>query len=178
MNTYCAFQRMLAIFMVVCPGLALAADFSVYDIPTPFIAEQGQSVKLSAWRGRPAIVTMEYANCRFICTITLRRLKDVQQAADRNGVTYDFIVISLDPKNDTPAEWQHYRATKEIPHANWHFLTAAVDATPAVARYLGVKYWLYDEHIMHDFRLLRVDAAGHVVRVMDTYDASSDEFVR
>lgn len=156
----------------------MAAGFSVYGISTPFIDDQGRSVRLSDWRGRPAIVAMEYANCRFICTITLQRLKDVQAAADRAGVKFDFIVISLDPKNDTPAEWQRYRVSKELPHANWHFLTASVADTPGVAGLLGVKYWLYDGHIMHDFRLLRVDADGEVIRIMDSYDASSDAFVR
>lgn len=157
---------------------AHAESFSVYEIKTPFIDDRGRSVSLRDWSGRPAIVTMEYANCRFICSITLQRLKDVQVAADRAGRRYDFIVLSLDPKNDTPAEWTRYRQTRELGRDNWRFLTAPVADTPALARQLGVRYWLYDEHIMHDFRLLRLDAAGRIVKLMTAYDADADEFVR
>jgi hypothetical protein len=53
-----------------------------------------------------------------------------------------------------------------------------VSDTPGLARQLGVRYWLYDEHIMHDFRLLRLDETGAIIKVMDTYDADLDAFVR
>lgn len=168
----CVLLAMLSI------GAARAEGFSVYRIKTPFTDDSGRRVLLQEWSGRPAIVTMEYANCRFICSITLQRLKDVQAAADRANKQFDFIVLSLDPKNDTPEAWTRYRKLRDLDRPNWRFLTAAEKDTPGLARQLGVHYWLYDEHIMHDFRLLRLNEAGEIVKVIDAYDADPNEFVR
>lgn len=157
--------------------VAFAEAFSVYKMSMSFTDDRGRSVMLREWSGRPAIVTMEYANCRFICSITLQRLKDVQMAADRAKRHFDFIILSIDPKNDTPEAWTRYRKTRELDRENWRFLTASANDTPGLARRLGVRYWLYDEHIVHDFRLLRLNEAGEIVKVMDTYDADLNEFV-
>lgn len=170
--------RWLALVWALCGGLAHADGFSVYRLATPFVDDRGQTVTLQAWTGRPAIVTMEYSNCRFICSITLQRLKEVQAAADQARREFDFIVLSIDPKNDTPEAWTRYRKTRELDRDNWRFLTASVGDTPGLARRLGVHYWLYDEHIMHDFRLLRLNEAGEIIKVMDAYDADPHEFVR
>jgi protein SCO1/2 len=164
------------LLLLLCAHVAAAS--SLYDLPVAFTDDHGRTVRLADWRGRDTLITMEYANCRFVCSITLQRLKDVQAAADRSGRRIDFLIISLDPKNDTPAEWTRYRTTRDLDRPNWHFLTASVADTPGVARQLGINYWMYLEHIMHDFRLLRVDAAGAVVKTMETYDANADDFVR
>lgn len=172
-------RALAAVLMAAAATAAFAAEtFSVYRLTTPFTDDRGRRVTLQEWSGRPAIVTMEYANCRFVCSIALQRLKDVQAAADRADRRYDFIVLSLDPANDTPEAWTRYRQTRELHRDNWRFLTAAVADTPGLARKLGVRYWLYDGHIMHDFRLLRLNERGEVVKVMDSYDADPDAFVR
>jgi len=151
---------------------------SLYDSTVPLVDDRGWRTTLSAWRGRPAIVSMEYANCRFICSQTLARLKDIQTAADAAGRRFEFVVVSLDPRNDTPEAWRRYRKARGVERGNWTFLTASEADTPAMAQLLGVKYWLFDSHIMHDFRVLRLDAEGRIVGVMETYDASAEAFVR
>lgn len=159
-------------------GAPRAEAFNVYDLKYPLIDDRGRQAMLRDWKGRPAIVTMEYSNCRFICSITLQRLKDVQAAADRARRHFDFIILSIDPKNDTPEAWTRYRKTRELDRENWRFLTASASDTQELARQLGIRSWIYDGHIMHDFRLLRLDETGAVTRVMDTYDADLDAFVR
>lgn len=174
-----AFLRLFGILsLLIWAAKVHAETFSVYKIKMPFMDDRGHKVSLRDWSGRSAIVTMEYANCRFICSITLQRLKDVQAAADRAEWHFEFIVLSLDPRNDTPEAWTRYRKTRELDRENWRFLTASVGDTPGLARQLGVRNWLYDEHIMHDFRLLRLNEEGQVVKVMDTYDADLSAFVR
>jgi protein SCO1/2 len=169
---------LIALAVSLTIGVAHAGADNIFRIRAPLISDQGKPAHLQDWRGKPLILAMEYANCRFICSITLQRLRDIQAAADRAGIRYEFLVVSLDPKNDTPAAWKRYRKTRDLERDNWTFLTASEKDTPLIARQLGVRYWLYDGHIMHDFRVLRIDETGDVVRVMETYDAEPDEFVR
>jgi protein SCO1/2 len=172
-----AFAVLFAALTLFAPPVA-AAGLGAQVLKIPLTDDRGRITSLAAWRGHPAVVTMEYANCRFICSITLQRMKDVQAAADAAGRSFDFIVVSLDPKNDTPAAWTRYRQSRELMRDNWSFVTASAEETPVLAHAFGIKYWLYDTHIMHDFRLLRLDAAGKIVKVMDSFDASADDFLR
>jgi cytochrome oxidase Cu insertion factor (SCO1/SenC/PrrC family) len=169
---------LVAAMLAAAPGVAIAgAAANLYRLPQTFTDDTGGKVQLRAWSGRPAIVAMEYSNCRFMCSITLLRLQAVQAAADRLGRKFDFIIVSLDPKNDTPAAWVQYRRNRDLLRANWHFLTGSEADTPRLARILGVNYWYYDEHLLHDFRLLRLDSQGNVIRVMDSYDADPAQFI-
>jgi len=152
-------------------GLPAAFAQSLYGLDIPFVDDHGRQVRLSDWRGREAIVTMEYSSCRFMCSATLYELKLAQASADRRHKTVDFIVISLDPHNDTPAAWTAYRRERGLSRDNWHFLTGPEGSAAGLARLLGINYWYEGEHLLHDFRLLRTRADGKVVRTVSAYDS-------
>ena len=172
-------ERLFLVFLVACTSLSSAhvlAD-NLYELQYPLIDDHGISAKLSDWRGKSAVIAMEYSNCKFICSTTLRVLKDIRQTADRQKNNIDILVISLDPKNDTPESWQHYRTTRNL-NDGWHFFTSRSSDMPKIAAALGVKYWYYHEHIVHDLRVIRVNANGDVVSVITTFDADLDAFLK
>lgn len=172
-------MRPLMFFMMLCLAVPLwAAEANLYGLPYAFTDDQGRIAHLSGWRGKPAVLTMEYANCRFICSITLQRMRDIQDEADRRGQALEFLIVSIDPENDTPEAWTQYRKKRGLNRENWHFLTAGVKETREFAALLGIKYWYYDEHLMHDFRIIRLDSEGRVEKMIDAYDAKPDELLR
>nr|ACX33898.1 putative electron transport protein SCO1/SenC [uncultured prokaryote AT3] len=171
-----SFSTLLIAGALLGPLPALADN--VYRLNQTLTDDRGQATKLSDWRGKPAVIAMEYSNCTFVCSITLRMLKDIRAAADRQQKNIDILVISLDPKNDTPESWTHYRNSRELEKDRWHFLTSHPDEMPKIAAALGVKYWYYHEHIVHDLRVLRVDENGEVVKIISTFDADLDAFLR
>ena len=121
---------------------------------------------------------MEYSNCKFVCSTTLRVLRNIRQAADRQKKNIDILVVSLDPKNDTPESWKHYRTSRKLENDRWHFFTSSNGDMPKIAAALGVKYWYYHEHIVHDLLVLHVNANGDVVSVVTTFDADLDAFLK
>lgn len=163
--------RQLLLACLAGLGALPALAQNLYRLDLPFVDDRGRSVRLGDWRGREAVVTMEYSACRFMCSITAYKLKQAHAAADRRGKAIDFIVISLDPRHDTPAAWAAYRKERELPEGNWHFLTGPEKATPMLAALLGIAYWYEGEHLLHDFRLLHTAADGQVVRAIGSYDA-------
>ncbi len=162
---------------LLCGAALPAGAVNLYRDDIRLTDDHGAAVTLADWRGRPAVLTMEYSGCRFTCSALVSWLKAAQAAADARGRALDFIVISLDPQNDTPAAWTRYRRSRGLERSNWHFLTAAGRDTPVLARRLGIAYWREEEHIVHDFKLLRVDAAGEVIRSVDSYGADFGRFV-
>ena len=156
--------------LLTAPG-ARAAD-RLYDQTYHWVDDKGQARQLADWRGRPAILTMEFSNCTFVCSITLKRLQDLQAAMDRRGKQLDIIVVSIDPKNDTPASWTAYRRERGLNRPNWTFLTGNAVDTARLARSVRIAYWYYDEHLMHDFKLVRIDPDGEIRKMVDTFDGN------
>lgn len=153
--------------LMSCP--AWCAPFSFYTLPYSFTNDQARTVHLSEWRGKPLILTMEYSSCRFMCTTTFSKLKAIQAAADQKNIQIDFMIVSLDPKNDTPQAWHQYRISRDVDRSNWHLLTGSEATTKEFAALAGIKYWYYDEHILHDFKIVRLNANGEIEKELTDY---------
>src|SRR5260221_7490247 len=87
-------------------------------------------------------------------------MRKMQEILARQGRDVAFVVVSYDPARDSPAEWRRYREARRLP-ASWHFLSGAEADTRRLADFLEMKYWIYDEHVMHDFRIVVFDADGN-----------------
>lgn len=158
--------------LMSCP--ALCAPFSFYTLPYAFTNDQAKTVHLSEWRGKPLILTMEYSNCRFMCTTTFSKLKAMQEIADHKKLQIDFMIISLDPKNDTPQAWKQYRVSRDVDRSNWHLLTGSEATTQEFAALMGIKYWYVDEHILHDFKIVRLNVKGEIEKMITDFDDKPD----
>lgn len=161
--------------LLVAAAITLLAGFaqarpSLFAFDDAWVDERGQTVRLAQWRGHPTVVAMEYSACRFVCSVAWRRLMQLQQEADRRGLALEFVILSIDPDNDSPAAWLDYRKARGLARVNWHFLTAGRGATTRAAGLLGVRWWYADGHLMHDYRIVRLDAQGTVGAAVDAYD--------
>jgi len=162
-------------FVLALPS-ALAAN--LWQLEDEFVDEYGTRARLSHWAGAQTVVAMEYSACKFVCTVNWRRLQDIQAEADRQKIALNFLIISIDPKNDSPAAWRDYRKVRDLNRSNWNFVTGNRKATDRVVASLGVKWWLFDDSIMHDFKVLRLNPAGQALAVMDNFDDPVARFLK
>jgi cytochrome oxidase Cu insertion factor (SCO1/SenC/PrrC family) len=157
--------------LIVCCGLAGAQPgSSVFAASGPWVDHRGQPFATESLRASATIVSMAYGACRRVCSSSLRVLEQIQARADARAFALNFVVIGLDPAQDRPADWAAYRAQRKLNRGNWHFLSGDAAATASIAQRLGVRYWRYGEHTMHDFRILRLSAEGRIVAEMTTHD--------
>lgn len=159
----------------VLATMALAASVvlarpSLFSIHDSWVDDGGHLVQLAQWRGKPTIMAMEYSACRFICSVYWRRLQQIQREADRRGLDLQFVILSIDPENDTPANWREYRKARDLARGNWHFLTATRAVTTRAAALLGVRWWYDEGHLMHDFKVVRLDNDGAIANAMTSYE--------
>jgi cytochrome oxidase Cu insertion factor (SCO1/SenC/PrrC family) len=120
----------------------------------------GVTRTLDEYKGRPIVMTMSYTACRKTCSSSMLVLRKMQEILTRRGSDVSFVVVSYDPSHDSPAQWRRYRDARRLP-AGWHFLSGAEPDTRQLADFLDLKYWIYDEHVMHDFRIVIFDANGN-----------------
>ena len=81
---------------------------------------------------------------------------------DKTGREAQFVVVTYDPERDSPAEWNRYRGSRGLLRTNWHFLSGSKADTKRIARFLDLDFWHYDEHVMHDFRIVLLHAEGRL----------------
>jgi protein SCO1 len=162
------------LFVLLCSLLALAGRSAlaqdIYPLPARWLTDQGQSFELRQLRGSWTVMTMAYGACRRICSTSFRSLQAVQDLADSQKKSLNFVVVGLDPSQDKPADWAALRAERKLTRTNWHFLSGDANTTASLAQRLGVRYWRYGENTMHDFRIVLISPDGKVARSLDNFD--------
>jgi protein SCO1/2 len=126
----------------------------------PWADSDGATRTLDDYKGRPLVMTMAYTSCRKTCSSSMLVLRKMQEILARRGRDVSFVVVSYDPSHDSPQQWRRYRDARSLP-ATWHFLSGTQADTHRLAEFLDLKYWVYDEHVMHDFRIVLFDADGN-----------------
>jgi len=153
-------------------GHAHAQD--VYRTPGHWLDDRSEPFDLTTLRGGSTVVTMAYGACRKICSTSLRILQQVQNLADQRHAAMNFVVVGLDPTQDKPADWATFRVDRKLVRPNWVFLSGDSASTRAIALRLGVRYWKYGEHTMHDFKIVLLSPEGQIVRSMVAFDDSPE----
>jgi cytochrome oxidase Cu insertion factor (SCO1/SenC/PrrC family) len=127
----------------------------------------GRSLRLADLQALLYVVSMAYTACRKVCGTTTLVLSEIQRRLDARAIDAQFVVVSYDPANDSPAQWREYRARRSLLHKNWHFLTGSEPATRNIARHLDLDFWSYHDHLVHDFRIVLFDAQWQAVGEVD-----------
>jgi len=132
-------------------------------VPAAWRDDLGHPFDLHALRGHTLVLTMAYASCHRICPLTIQQLIKLQRRLDERGTDAQFLVIGYDPDNDDPAAWHQYRKTRHLLRSNWHFLVGTRESVEQTARQLGFEFWRYDQHVMHDSRVVFFNTRGALV---------------
>jgi protein SCO1 len=170
MNRISSIARRALALLVLCTTGVAAQD--VYRAaPGTWLDDAGQPYRLASLYGSPVVITMAYGACRRICSTSLRMLEQLQAIADTRHVALDFVIVGLDPRSDRPSDWAAYRAEHGINRPNWHFLSGNDTQTRRLATKLGVRYWRYGDHTLHDLRIVLLSGRAEPLRSVEAFDA-------
>lgn len=152
------------------------ANQAIFDQAMVWKDDGGREVRLSKWRGTRLVLTMSYTSCTKLCnTLTLNKLKEIQARLDKKTEKAEFVIFTFDPEHDSPGELAAYRKRMGITAPNWHYLVGSREDTLKISRFLGLDgFWRMDDHLIHDFRILVLNASGNTERVLDWNHRSVD----
>ncbi|UHQ20069.1 SCO family protein [Lysobacter sp. KIS68-7] len=171
-----------ALLLFGATTLALAAkpaplpSDSVYRLALPLTDAQGKKNDWSQLRGKPRVVAMFYTSCPYMCPLIVEGGKAVEHAlspAERAKV--GVVLISLDPKHDTPEKLRAMAAERHVDPTQWTLAAPAPDDVRKVAGVLGVRYReLADGNFNHTSALVLLDADGRIVARTEQVGAKPD----
>src|SRR5690606_18247906 len=90
-----------ALLLAFCVGIdrAHAADLpgdSTYHLALPLVDQDGKGFTFADGRGRPRIVSMFYARCKYVCPLIIDTLLKTERALDpRQRAGLDVLIVSL-----------------------------------------------------------------------------------
>jgi len=156
---------LLAAVALAAPRPAVAARLE--QLPQQWRDDQGRAWSFAGLQGRRVFLAMAYTSCHRTCPTTVNQLRQVQRLLDQHDEQASIVIVGLDPDHDDPASWRHYRASHGLERDNWYFLTGTSEQTRQLAHELGVGFWTYDTHVMHDSRIVVFDKSGLLSATVD-----------
>jgi protein SCO1/2 len=120
--------------------------------------EQGATVSFDRWRGTPIVVSMVFTNCTSACPMTIEKLRQASASFKAEGRAATFVLVTLDPLDDTPEQLRRFKASRQLPD-DWHLLRGTDETTHALADLLQIKV-VDNAHIFHESRIVVFDADG------------------
>ena len=132
---------------------------SLFGYPWTWTDETGAPAKLSGWAGVPLVVAGIYTQCKSTCPRTVARMRKVAADFRRDGRAAQFLLVTLDPDNDTPADLLRYKHAAGLPDS-WHLLAGTPRDTQELTEVLDVHVLDDGPHLMHEAKIVIFDAAG------------------
>src|SRR5262245_11202674 len=107
------------------------ARASLFSYPWTWTDEGGQPVTFARWRGRPLVVSAVFTTCKATCPRTIAKLQELDASFRREGRPAQFVLVTLDPANDTPDVLHRFKLSSGLP-ADWQFLSGERQQTRAL----------------------------------------------
>lgn len=148
----------------VMPALEAGA-LSLYDLTSLWRDQRGETVPLSSLAGKVQVIALAYTHCRASCPLIVADLKRIEASlpvSRRNEL--GFVLVSLDPRRDTPGRLAEWAASTGLNEAHWTLLNGDDEAVRELAAVLGVRYQEQaDGEIAHTNALTVLDRDGAMV---------------
>ena len=174
------FTFLVAVLLFATTKTAWAyPENSLYNLPLKWKDANGKESALSESAGQPLILTMAYTGCKGACPITVERLRRVEEALAKDGLTARIALVSLDPAHDSPETLAHFKTSHAIDRANWSLLRGSEADTRKLSVLIGFSYKPDPEtkEILHSNKLLLLDAQGEIAYSLEGLNADTADLV-
>lgn len=139
-----------------------------------FRSDDGETVRLADYRGKPLVINLVYTSCADVCPMvvqTLARAVDAGQAA-LGADSFSIMTVGFDAAHDTPARMRAFASSQGVELPNWRFLSTDVTTAARLAEELGFVFNKSPQGFDHLAQTTVVDGDGRVYR--QVYGAEFD----
>jgi protein SCO1/2 len=127
---------------------------------------RGQTVKLSAYRGRPVVLSLVYTSCEHTCPLIAESIARALEAADatldRRG--YSVLTVGFDTRVDTPPRMRLYQSSRGLTRPGWDFLSTDGPTVERLAAETGFYYTPRAGGFDHLAQVTLIDGEGRIYR--------------
>ena len=120
---------------------ASLSDLSVYNLPSHWTNQNGQEMELKDLKGNVVVAVMIYTSCKAACPRLVADMRHIEKTVkSKNKDKIKFLLVSIDPKVDTPERLKQFAIENEMDGEQWIFLRSNEEDTREFAATLAVNY--------------------------------------
>ncbi|WP_313514421.1 SCO family protein [Sphingobacterium sp.] len=117
------------------------SDLSVYNLPSHWTNQNGQEMELKDLKGNVVVAVMIYTSCKAACPRLVADMRHIEKTVkSKNKDKIKFLLVSIDPKVDTPERLKQFAIENEMDGEQWIFLRSNEEDTREFAATLAVNY--------------------------------------
>lgn len=114
---------------------------SIYNVSSKWEKQDGKTITLSDMKGKVLVTAMIFTSCKTACPRLTAEMRTISQKVGKtNPEDIQYVLISIDPKNDTPQVMKAYLDTNKFDEKQWTFIRSNEDDTRELANVMAVKY--------------------------------------
>ncbi len=116
-------------------------EMSIFHLPSIWNTQEDKQIEFKDLQGEPLVVVMIYTSCRTACPRLVADMRGIEAGvASKNTTGIKYILVSIDPKNDTPEKLKEFAKENGMDGPQWLFLQGTEDGVRDFANILAVKY--------------------------------------
>jgi protein SCO1/2 len=117
------------------------SDNSIYQLSSIWKSQNNNKVKLSELYGKQVILAMIYTSCPTACPIIVNNMQKLESAIPNHELkNYRFVLVSIDPKRDTPGQLKKFAEEKNLNQDRWTLLTGSTNDISELSQAIGFRY--------------------------------------
>lgn len=117
------------------------SDLSVYNLPSHWTNQNGEEMELKDLKGNVVVAVMIYTSCKAACPRLVADMRHIEKTVkSKNKDKIKFLLVSIDPKVDTPERLKQFAIENEMDGEQWIFLRSNEEDNREFAATLAVNY--------------------------------------
>jgi len=117
------------------------SDLSIYNLPSQWTNQDGKNIELKSLKGNILVMVMIYTSCKAACPRLVADMRNIETKLDiKTRKNVKLILVSIDPKTDTPKKLKAFAIANKMNQEPWIFLRSTENNTREFAAVLAVNY--------------------------------------
>lgn len=117
------------------------SDLSIYNLPSQWTNQNGENIEMKDLKGKVLVMVMIYTSCKAACPRLVADMRNIETRLPKNIKNkVELVLISIDPKVDTPARLKSFSIDNKMDGTQWLFLRSSEENTREFAAVLSVNY--------------------------------------
>lgn len=113
-------------------------ETSIFNLTSQWNTQNNKTIELKDLKGDVLVMVMIYTSCQSACPRLMADMRNIYVEIDDKSVKY--VLISIDPKIDTPVRLKEVAIENHMDNDQWIFLQGTEENVREFANVLAVKY--------------------------------------
>jgi len=117
------------------------SEESIFNLTSKWHTEEDEEIQLEDLKGKTLVMVMIYTSCKAACPRLVADMRHIESQLPKSNIeNLRFVLVSIDPKTDTPERLKAFAIENMMDDKQWTFLQGTESSVQEFANVLAVKY--------------------------------------